>query len=453
MKSFAAAITLILALLFLPNISATAAVSAGAACTQLGQTSIPAGIKFTCIKSGKKLVWDKGVKVAPPVAKPTLSSESDFSASIECKLSKPASNPSDEGPDGSVGFPMMPSELSSTGMLKGLILFVDFPDAVAKGDLKAPWQKSSIPTAEKLFSYASFGKLTLNIDLSAKIYRMAKPSTYYALAADPSGGPLPGSPPPKLDEVVTDALTLADADIDFSQYAFVTVSTPASPTIALSGVTGMGPNVMTFDGITYSQGDFIPLDSITPTDDPLKVINFSHDIGHMLGLMHPYVDRSDIHGAWDVMWSFAFQRDFLGWNKWKLNWVTDDQISCVTSESKPSVTQLLSPIGATSKDKKMVVIKLSATSALVVEVRRKSPSENLKVSDEGVIVYRVDTTKGQGLGAFTIASNTSKTIAVQKFTDILGTMKPGQSVTDSGYKVSVLQSGDAGDYVSIKKLA
>jgi hypothetical protein len=54
---------------------AQAAVKAGATCTKAGTTSTVSGIKYTCIKSGKKLVWNKGVKVvAPkPSATPTAS--------------------------------------------------------------------------------------------------------------------------------------------------------------------------------------------------------------------------------------------------------------------------------------------------------------------------------------------------------------------------------------------
>jgi hypothetical protein len=37
------------------------AAKAGATCTKAGATSIVSGKKFTCIKSGKKLVWDSGV--------------------------------------------------------------------------------------------------------------------------------------------------------------------------------------------------------------------------------------------------------------------------------------------------------------------------------------------------------------------------------------------------------
>ena len=43
---------------------------AGAKCTKFKTTSIVKGKKFTCIKSGKKLVWNKGVLVKTAVTKP-----------------------------------------------------------------------------------------------------------------------------------------------------------------------------------------------------------------------------------------------------------------------------------------------------------------------------------------------------------------------------------------------
>ena len=68
MRKVLAAMT-VLALVVTP-LSATAAVKAGAACTKAGSNSTVAGFKYTCVKSGKKLVWNKGVKVVA-AAKPT----------------------------------------------------------------------------------------------------------------------------------------------------------------------------------------------------------------------------------------------------------------------------------------------------------------------------------------------------------------------------------------------
>jgi len=56
------------------QISANAAVKAGATCTQAGLTSKASGKTFTCIKSGRKLVWNKRVPVKPT---PSRSPEGD----------------------------------------------------------------------------------------------------------------------------------------------------------------------------------------------------------------------------------------------------------------------------------------------------------------------------------------------------------------------------------------
>jgi len=49
-------------------------VKAGAKCTKIKATSVVKGKKYTCIKSGTKLVWNKGVAIKPaakPSAKPS----------------------------------------------------------------------------------------------------------------------------------------------------------------------------------------------------------------------------------------------------------------------------------------------------------------------------------------------------------------------------------------------
>jgi len=61
------AVIISLALVSLPT-TAQAAAKAGTTCTKVGSTSTVSGKKYTCIKSGTKLIWNKGVVVK--VAKP-----------------------------------------------------------------------------------------------------------------------------------------------------------------------------------------------------------------------------------------------------------------------------------------------------------------------------------------------------------------------------------------------
>lgn len=51
--------------------TASAAVKAGGACKSFGQISKQKGLQYTCVKSGKKFVWSKGVKIAKSKVTPT----------------------------------------------------------------------------------------------------------------------------------------------------------------------------------------------------------------------------------------------------------------------------------------------------------------------------------------------------------------------------------------------
>ncbi len=72
MRRLASALAAILLVTLLPvNMAVAATAKAGGSCTKLKTTSTVNGYKFTCVKSGKKLVWSKGVKVAAK-PKPTV---------------------------------------------------------------------------------------------------------------------------------------------------------------------------------------------------------------------------------------------------------------------------------------------------------------------------------------------------------------------------------------------
>lgn len=67
-------VSLFLTTLFLFNlliVPANSAVKYGDKCAKAGQTATVSGKKFTCIKSGKKLIWNKGVALPKPVATAT----------------------------------------------------------------------------------------------------------------------------------------------------------------------------------------------------------------------------------------------------------------------------------------------------------------------------------------------------------------------------------------------
>jgi hypothetical protein len=55
-----------LAFSLLTNTASIAAVKAGGGCSKLGSTTTTDGYQYSCIKSGKKLIWKKGTKASAP---------------------------------------------------------------------------------------------------------------------------------------------------------------------------------------------------------------------------------------------------------------------------------------------------------------------------------------------------------------------------------------------------
>jgi hypothetical protein len=82
----------LIATILVPLQANAATAKAGAKCTKLKATQIVGAKKFTCIKSGTKLVWDKGVAIPkastqkPPAAIVKKSQEIDFPALADVAL-------------------------------------------------------------------------------------------------------------------------------------------------------------------------------------------------------------------------------------------------------------------------------------------------------------------------------------------------------------------------------
>jgi hypothetical protein len=76
-------IVLIAAFLSIITINANAAIKAGTTCKKLGLTSMFVGKKYTCVKSGKKLVWNKGVETSKSLPSNSVTPAQTPSLSID----------------------------------------------------------------------------------------------------------------------------------------------------------------------------------------------------------------------------------------------------------------------------------------------------------------------------------------------------------------------------------
>ena len=113
---------------FLSLIPASAAAQAGAKCTKAGSTEVVKGKIYTCVKTGKKLAWNKGVKVPP-----TPTGNTDYvSAGVKAALESFAQFPKSKVAPQEISFIFGPNADKDTSDLivenanATMGLFVDF---------------------------------------------------------------------------------------------------------------------------------------------------------------------------------------------------------------------------------------------------------------------------------------------------------------------------------------
>jgi hypothetical protein len=150
MKRVAATIVIGCLLLSLNLSTATAAVKPGTTCKKIGQISTSAGIKYTCVKSGQKLIWSKGVKVAVK-SNPTLSPTAPASSSPST---------------GGTPSPSCPTPLLQTPVDLSKVTSILYPGQERGGNYKAHGGFG--------FDNATDNLVTVKIPLNGKITRVVR---------------------------------------------------------------------------------------------------------------------------------------------------------------------------------------------------------------------------------------------------------------------------------------
>ena len=422
------ALLVITPLLLSSQLSTSHAVAkAGAKCTKVGSKSVVGAKTFTCIKSGKKLVWDKGVSAVVAV---------DLLA--DCKLPI-----ADGRGDVSIGgWPRIDERLKSTGDVIATVVMVDFPDAPASMTPTDAFARIS-PSAD-VFNEMSYGKLSYTFKPQLKWYRMSKKSTDYVAG---------GWTFIKHRDYIVEAAKLADVDIDFSKTdSLIILANPDSTGIGNSGpaFAAIRKNGITLDGKYISNGATSAYDL-----NNWKSIWLNHEVTHTLGLVDLYAftqsnpanryDGLRYTGEFSYMGFSSYESNapsLFAFERWNLGWINDSQIKCLKDAKS---TELISPV-QTSSGVKAVVIPISRTKAVVIESRRAIGIDK-NIAKSGALVYVVDSSIQSGQGPVRVfPSDVSSDPRYLKAPRALG-----ESVTTEGITVKVTKSDDSGDTVEITK--
>lgn len=371
-------------------------------------------------------------EVPVDVSPRTEISPAEYLASVkECRLTDQTGDPVIR-----IGFPNSAERVKSIGSARAVVVYLDFADARATATTDSPESNFNrfAVGVERFYSAMSGGQLSFSWDVYPQYVSM--PGTLQDLDLTRS------NPAPRWDLFVEEVLKQTDPFIDYTRADFLVMAINPDAPAGLSfspGVLGRpGIGFPTREGTLFN-ATFLGSDAQRLGDDTL-----AHEIGHLLGL----VDLYDFSGgnAWKFLGEFDFMnktgamsREMLGWSRWLMSWVSDDQIRCVTEAT--STTHLLSPfLGAQSRP--MIAIRrLSESKVLVLESKRANA---YCLCTPGVFAYTVDTSVSTGQGPIR---------AVTRFPTVQPGMesilKVGDSISIDGVLVEIVESGDYGDVVRI----
>jgi M6 family metalloprotease-like protein len=269
------------------------------------------------------------------------------------------------------------------GTVRAVMLFVDFPNARAE-DNAAPYDDTRayydfLAPGARWLEDSAYRRLRLRVTPVAKWYRMSRPDIDYGIVRT--------MPLQTQTQYLREAVELADADVDFSNYDLVYVVPARNATgIALSPayVDGAREQIPA-DGSHVAHGVTFGRDM---WGWGFKIL--VHETGHTFGLPDLYLEPGDTHAAvrgWDLMGNIAGRApDLLAWHKWKLDWLRGRQIDCVTRSgtTRHRLAAVERPGGT-----KAVVVRTGRTTAYAIESRRRI-GHDADACSAGVLVYAID---------------------------------------------------------------
>lgn len=333
----------------------------------------------------------------------------------------------------------------STGVVRALTLLIDFPDAPAPYSAAERYAEF-FPAVKNWYAVSSYGRLDYESTPVLRYIRMPRPFSAYGIGR--------GYGWDAHTAMMRDLLKVADRSIDFRGYDLlnVLVTPNAGPPAdeAVLSVTWTGASAATTD-----DGAHLDKVSLIYGHDQSGPRVLSHENGHAFGLPDLYAaddfQRTDtLAGQWDSMsLDWGLQGDLFAWHKWRLGWLTDRQIACVSTRT--DATYQLKAVEIPG-GRKAVIIPYGPTRAYVLEARQALGNDH-DACREGILAYRVRTDVDSGAGPVTVQDAHPRTSACDFSSGSFNSLndapfRAGEGFTDpaAGLTFQVLGRTATGDW-------
>jgi len=409
---------------------------AGSACLRVGQTRSVGRTSYICVASGPRRVWRRVTTGASgdssKVTTTTIPTApiGELVAASRCRLTDPRA--ATEGI--SLGHPRPAVRLKATGTVRIGVVFVDFPDAAATRTTQSVLDLIS-PAAEQRFAAFSYGRATFELVPVHRWVRMSRASSAYGMRRSQASFSAHRA-------YVAEALDLGARSLNVGGLdGFLVLANPDAAAL------DFGPAFTPNDG--YWAADAAGrswTNGATSGTDLLgwRSAWFNHEFGHVLGLVDLYAFDGAQHrfvGGFSLMGNIeGGAPEYFAWERWTLGWVTDAEVACLESGSATVTLDPIERAGGT----KMIVARLGASRAVVVESRRRLGYDTA-LTREGALVYLVDTSAASGRGPIRVQPENDADLVKSS-----ALLRAGDSIVVAGVRISVVASGLSGDRVTMR---
>lgn len=354
----------------------------------------------------------------------------------------------------SVGFPVTSrfgggqnwNPLPSSGLIKALVIGVDFPNYPGQTKPSTYVQEVTQKNSQ-FFEAMSYGAVQFEYTVLPSYVRMSKNAEDYGIGSWGKGD---------YETYYREALSNAAEEFEIGGYdvAYVMAS-PETPASAINPGPGFPWPENTVDGV-------VPLGTATggmPLSEP-AFRWMAHETGHLFG----WVDLYDVSGTvdpngsrhtrfgwWDIMsmnWE-TFSLEINGWFRFQVGWIKDSEVVCIEKDKLKEVSISVSNL-ASQKPQRLVVVRTGPQKVIVIE-RRSITRFAPMLGDpgfEGVLVYEVDgATNFQKAPVSIIRKNGMKVDAPLSS----AALKPGEFVSIGDVKISVSSANSSESLVLITR--
>lgn len=199
-----------------------------------------------------------------------------------------------------------------------------------------------------------------------------------------------------------------------------------------------------------------------------------HEMGHAFGL--PDLNWNELDGlrndgnylpgsfnGYDLMAGFDATRTMTSWLMFLADWLGETELYCADPTDFQGGSFELYPVTDESDTLKSIMLPVNERFQIVIESRRISQFDVADASKtrsrEGVLVYLVDSTKGQGEGTQVLIAPPGRGLYVYAIetsfaTDQLDAMfYEGNTVDIAGYRITVNEFTPERDLVSVSRIS